>query len=157
MNDTHLFFPLFVDLTEKKVVVVGGGTIAARRIRTLLPFCRRITVLSPSLDPSLQKLPDGQSLIWIQDSYQKEALSGAAIVLACTDDPSLNEEICRDGRMAGALVNSCSKKQQCDFYFPGILRKDPVVVGITASGQDHHLARMVRERIQSSVMEDSDI
>ena len=153
MQDNNAFFPLFMDLSDKTVAVVGGGRIASRRIRTLLPFCRKIRVIAPELQESLSELFTSSregccSLTWEKDFYRKDYLRDAFLVLACTDDPLLNSRICEEAKKAGAFVNNCSDKSQCDFYFPGIVRKDPVVIGITAGGKDHALAKRVREELE---------
>lgn len=151
-----MVFPLFTDLSQKQVVVVGGGAIALRRLRTLLPFCGRITLISPEIHPEIRSQILGareKHVSWISSVYKKELLQEPFLLLACTDDPILNRRICLDGKAAGALVNNCSDKTQCDFYFPGIAAKEPVVIGISASGEDHRLAKDIGNVIRKTLEE----
>lgn len=141
-------FPLFVDLTDRKILVVGGGRIASRRVETLCRFGGDITVVAPGTEKILEELARDGKVRLIRRAYRQEDLRGAWMVLAATDDRELNEEIHRQAKKEGAWVNVSSDQELCDFHFPGIAKKDPVVVGINASGADHRLARRVRERIQ---------
>ena len=76
-------------------------------------------------------------------------------MLACTDDPQLNSEIFGVCRCLGILVNVCSDRRKCDFYFPGVVSRDHVVVGVTAGGEDHGKARRIREKIEK-LLEDEE-
>ena len=147
------FFPMFVDISEKKITVVGGGNIAARRVKTLTDFCDHITVVSPEIHPKLDCLEQEGKIKVIRRPYQREDIYDAWMVLAATDDHKLNDEIYSVAKCLGALVNVASKKEKCDFHFPGIVKKDSYVVGINASGTDHHGAAVLREKI-SEVLEE---
>ena len=144
------YFPLYVDLSDKNVVVVGGGTIATRRVKALLLFTRNITVIAPKMTAELGKL----GKIQIQPRpVKKSDFSMAYMVLAVTNNRELNEEIYHACKEEGIYVNVASDKDLCDFYFPGICLKDDVVVGITASGMNHKKARAVREKVQALLEE----
>ena len=145
------YFPLFVDLSEKQIVVIGAGNIASRRVRTLLSFADHITVVSPDATEEIAKLDAEGRIHWIKENYSRERLADADLVLACTDHPEINSDIHAACKCLGIPVNLCNDRTRCDFYFPGIVEKDNVVVGITASGSDHHLARQVREIISSAL------
>ena len=138
------YFPMFIDLSDKKIVVVGGGNIATRRIRTLLQFTRNITALGKTGYVNLITRP-------VKRSY----FDMAYLVIAATNDWKLNDEIYRVCKEEGIYVNVADDKSKCDFYFPGIYMKDEVVIGITASGLDHSRAKKVRLAIQEA-MEASD-
>ena len=153
MNRKHKYFPLFVSLEEKEILVVGGGTIASRRIRALLPFGGRLTVIAPEVSDFVKEAAAEGQMVWKQEAYTREALRYADLVLACTDDPELNGEIYSVCKCLGIPVNVCSDRRKCDFYFPGIYMHDEVVVGITASGLNHKRARKVRVAIQEAMEE----
>lgn len=151
MKKNNPRFPLFVDLTDKKVVVVGAGSIAARRVRTLCQFARDITVVAPGVCEEIRTLAGEGKIRLLNRPYRREDIYDAWMVVAATDDAALNREIYTAGRCLGAWVNVASDQRLCDFHFPGIVKKDPLVVGINASGEDHHLARQARQVIQDSV------
>lgn len=142
------YFPVFIDLSERKIVVAGGGRIALRRIRTLLQFTEMVTLVSPEALPELEALAEEGRIVWIREAYRRELILDADMVLACTDNPAVNDEIYGVCRCLGIPVNVCSDRRKCDFYFPGVVKKENVVVGVTAGGTDHRKAREIRERIR---------
>ncbi|MDO4616961.1 MAG: bifunctional precorrin-2 dehydrogenase/sirohydrochlorin ferrochelatase [Lachnospiraceae bacterium] len=156
MKQNKRYFPMFVDLTEKKVVVVGAGRIGSRRIRTLADFTDHLTVIAPEALPEVERLEEEGRLTWIRKSYERDLILDADLVLACTDDPELNSGIYSVCKCLGIQVNVCSDKNKCDFYFPGVITEESVVVGITASGTDHHQAKLVREKIEHALKDRND-
>ena len=150
MPDTKKpYFPMFIDLTEKKVVVAGAGTIAKRRIRSLLNFTNHLTVNAPEVNKELKSLEAEGLLTILKRKCEMEDFYSADLVIAATNDAQINNAIYDTCRKQGILVNVCSNKQKCDFYFPGIAMKDQVVVGITASGKDHKRAKALVEQIRN--------
>ncbi len=149
----RLFFPLFFDLSEKTVLVAGGGKIAARRVKTLLPFAGRIVVTAPECTPELDELAAQGRIERRIRRFESADLDGAALVLCATGDEAADAQI-RDlcaGR--GIPVNVASDRDKCDFYFPGVARRGSVVVGVTAGGTDHKKAREVTEKIRELMEE----
>ena len=144
------FFPMFVDLSDKKIVVVGGGNIATRRIKTLLQFTRNITAVAPKTTMELHELGKAGFVNLINRPVKRSDFTMAFMVIAATNDWKLNDEIYRVCKEEGIYVNVADDKSKCDFYFPGIYMQDEVVVGITASGLNHKKARKVRVAIQAS-------
>ena len=142
------YFPLFVDLSDKNVVVVGGGEIATRRIKTLLYFTRNVTVVAPKMTRELTEMGKAGQVQAIFRPVKRSDLESAYMVIAATNDWKLNDEIYRVCKEEGIYVNIADDKSKCDFYFPGIYMKDEMVVGITASGLDHKKAARVREGIE---------
>lgn len=147
------YFPLFMDISEKKIVVAGAGNIAARRVKTLSSFCNHITVVAPSVHPELEKLAQEGKISIIRREYRREDIYDAWMVLAATDNHKLNEEIYSVAKCLGALVNVASSQAKCDFHFPGIVKKDSYVVGINAGGKDHRGAADLREKISRVIEE----
>ena len=145
------YFPMFIDLSDKKIVVVGGGNIATRRIRTLLQFTRNITAIAPKSTMELQELGKTGYVNLITRPVKRSDFDMAYMVIAATNDRKLNDEIHRICRQEGVYVNVASDREQCDFYFPGIYMEEGLVVGITASGLDHKKARRIRAEIQNAL------
>lgn len=152
----NAYFPMFVDISGMKIVVIGGGNIAARRIRTLLQFASDITVISPEAMEAVRQLEAQGRIRWIPRGYRTEDIQGADMVLAATNDKPLNEQIVRDCREAEQhrgrkiLVNAASDKALCDFYFPSIIKQDDIVIGINSGGKDPGKVKAVRERLERS-------
>lgn len=149
-NETG-YFPLFMDISDKKIVVVGGGNIAARRVKVLSQFCMNLTVVAPRIHPDLLTLEEKGQIRVIRREYEREDIYDAWMVLATTDQHKLNEEIYSVAKCLGALVNVASNREKCDFHFPGIVKKNHFVVGINASGMDHKGAARLKKRIEEAV------
>lgn len=149
-NETG-YFPLFMDISDKKIVVIGGGNIAARRVKVLSQFCRNLTVVAPRIHPDLLTLEEKGQIRVIHREYEREDIYDAWMVLATTDQHKLNEEIYSVAKCLGALVNVASNREKCDFHFPGIVKKNHFVVGINASGMDHKGAARLKKRIEEAV------
>lgn len=144
------WFPMFVDLSEKRVLVVGGGTVASRRAGTLARFCGNVAVVAPRVAPGIASLPG----VRVEERpFDPGDLDGADIVVAATDDPALNADIARRCRERGVPVNTASDRALCDFYFPGVAVDGSLVVGVTASGQDHRRAAQVTRRVREMLGE----
>lgn len=133
-------FPLFLDLSDKTAVLIGGGTIAARRIASLRQFGCRIKVISPTLSCS----SDG--LCWIQREYRKGDLEGAFLAVAATDSREVNREVGQEARERAIFVSVADCEEECSFYFPAVCRGENLVAGVVSTGKDHHrTARAARE------------
>lgn len=143
-----MYFPIFVDLSEKEILVVGGGTIAARRVTTLCGFAGHITVRAPQIAASIRKQSESHPILLEEEPFTEDVLMGKDLVLAATDDRELNREIVRLCRKREIPVNDCSRKENCDFYFPSVVRKDELVIGINASGTDHGLVKRTRMELE---------
>ena len=143
-----LYFPLFFDLSDKNVLVAGGGRIAARRIKTLLPFVGRIIVAAPECSEELIALAAEGRIEHRARLFVPSDLDGAALALCATGDADTDAEIRRLCAERGIPVNVASDRDKCDFYFPGIARQGSVVVGVTAGGTDHKKARAVTQAIR---------
>ena len=148
-------FPLFVDLTEKKILVVGAGKIASRRVKTLLPFAGEITVEAPEAVEELLDLAEKGEILYRKKAYAREDLYDADMVIAATDSREVNEDIYSACKCLGIQVNVASDQNKCDFHFPGILEYDGVVMGFNGSGRDHRKVRQVREKVQEALLGDN--
>ncbi len=145
------YFPLFVDLEEKKIVVVGAGHIAERRIRTLLSFDAQITVLAPEATEAIQAWAGEGVLSWQQAAWssQTEALlEGSLFVLSAADDKAVNEAVYEACKKRSIPVNCADDRTRCDFYFPGIAEGSGITAGITAGGTNHRLAREATDAVR---------
>lgn len=135
-----LFFPMFVDLSEKNILFVGAGAVNSGRIRVMLDFAGSVTVIAPEADPSVVALANQGLIDWHNRRFDEKDIEGMDLVLTATGHAGTDVRIAGMCRRKGIPVNAAGDKSRCDFYFPGIARKDPLVVGVTASGEDHKMA-----------------
>ena len=148
-------FPLFMDISRKKIIIYGAGRIASRRVETLLAFAPLLTVFAPEASETVWNAHAEGRLLYRQEAYERGGIPADAwMVLAATDDAVVNEEIYRECKEKGILVNVCSNRKLCDFQFPGIAYRDSLVVGVNAGGNDHHLAKKWTDKIRKEVEKD---
>lgn len=142
-------FPLYVDLNGRKVLVYGGGAIAARRCRTLSGFGPQITVVAPEIRAEIRAIP---GVVCREEAFSEDRMPEADLVLAATGDRAVNRAIAAAARARGVLVNDASDQDACDFHFPAIALRGPLVVGVNAGGRDHKLtaraAAAIRELLE---------
>lgn len=135
------YFPLFVNLEGKTVLVVGGGKIACRRILALSGFGCQIQVISPRLCEELEALYKEEGLVWQRQDYDRTFLeNGRPVFVLSAAGRVTDRQVTADCRDLGIPVNNASDREMCDFYFPGLAKKGELVAGVTASGTDHKKA-----------------
>lgn len=127
------FFPIFINLDGYRILIVGGGHVACRKAQQLAEYTRNITAVSPVFTGDFQKLKDRISLK--QRAFSYDDLLNADLVIAATDDGELNSGIYRRCHESGIPVNVVDCPENCDFYFPALVRRDDLVIGITSSGR----------------------
>ena len=138
------YFPLFFDLLNARVVVVGGGEEALRKIRLLLKTQAKIEVIAETLHPEL--LADGR-VTWIAKSYDSKYLDGAALVFSSV--PELNSIVSNDALVRHIPVNSVDNAALSNFIIPSIVDRDPVIVAIGTEGAAPILAQSLRAKIDA--------
>ncbi|MEG0829127.1 MAG: precorrin-6A reductase [Anaerovoracaceae bacterium] len=148
------WFPSFINISGRKVVVIGAGKIAKRRINTLIDFDCKLNVIGKELEPEVEELQRRGVLTAHTRGFVDADLDGADIVLAATDDRLLNEYIGKKCKEKTIMVNVADRKEECDFYFPGVVRKGNLVIGLTAQGKDHGLVKWAKTKINSLIDED---
>lgn len=143
------YLPLFVDLRSRKVVLVGGGDVAARKAELLLRANAALVVISPTLCPVLQRLHQENKLTWIEEKYHPSRLEKTYLVIAATDESALNAKVFHDAESRQIFVNVVDEKPLCSFIVPSIIDRDPVVVAISSGGTAPVLARLLREKLET--------
>ncbi len=148
-----LYFPMFVDMSDKNVLFVGGGRIAVRRIISMYEFAGLITVVSPEAEPEIIKLANAGYITYLRKRFDETDLDGADIAMINTGHQGTDIKIAGMCRRRNITVNVASDQTLCDFFFPGLARKDSVVIGVTASGEDHQKAAEISAKIRELLKE----
>ncbi|MGR5175165.1 NAD(P)-dependent oxidoreductase [Vibrio parahaemolyticus] len=144
------YFPLFMDLLDRPVMVVGGGEVACRKVETLIRAGARVTVVSPKLEPYLLEMSQSGKCIWIQRFYQPELMKREFVqVWATTDNPELNHQVHKDAKKMGILVNVVDDTPYCDFITPSIINRGRVQIAISSGGASPVLIRGIREKLEA--------
>ena len=144
-------FPLFFKLEDRKVLIVGGGDVALRKADLLSRAGASITVLAPDICDELQALLSNSKHALIYANYDKSHMSGARIIIAATDNEPLNHQIHADATDLNIPVNVVDTPPLCDFIFPAIVDRNPIVIGISSNGKAPVLARLLRARLETLI------
>lgn len=142
------YFPMFIDLTDRKIFVAGGGRIARRRIEALVKFGADIHVAAPQVCPEIALLAEEGKIKILLREYRPSDLDGMEFAVAATDDREVNRAVYAECRKRGIPVNVADDKTLCDFYFPALVLTDDVVIGIGSGGESPGRVKEVRQRIE---------
>ncbi len=138
------YLPLFHDLKQQPVLVVGGGEIAARKIALLCRAQAAVQIVSPEVGPQTEELIEEFELELIQRGYDAQDIEGVALVVSATDDLAVNTQVFEDCIAAGKLINSVDRPSLSNVIFPALVDRSPVLVAISTGGSSPTLARVVR-------------
>lgn len=147
MDLTSFRFPLFIDLNNKKVVIVGGGTIALRRAEVLLSFGARVTIIAPECST----VPAG--VTFLRRCYQQGDLVGACLAVAATNDRTVNEQVGKEAAAAGIPVSVADRKEESTFFFPAICAGSGLIAGVVSQGEQHKKTATAAKKIRAVLEE----
>ena len=141
-------FPLFLDLTGQKVVLVGGGKVALRRVHTLQQCGADVVVIAPTLHP------DMPTVTHISRPYRPGDLEGAVLAVAATDCRETNGQVAQEAHTRSIPVSVADDPSACTFFFPAVCLGDGVVAGVVGDGSDHartaRCAGQIREILEET-------
>ena len=147
MSESWPYFPIFLRLAGERVLVVGGGEIALRKIRLLLRAQARVEIVARELHPELL----GLGLLALASEFQPGQLDGCRLAIAATDDAALNARVAAEARARGIPVNVVDDEARSTYITPAIVDRAPVLVAISSGGAAPILARRLREKIEGLV------
>lgn len=152
--DRHYYYPLFLDITGKNCVIIGGGHVACRKARMLLKFHASVVVVSPKISAEIRLLDKAGKIQVVSRAYEPRDLDNAVIVFACTDDRDVNGAVRRDAALRKIPVNVVDKPEECDFIVPSIVKKGDVTIAISTSGILPMASKKIRRTIEKTVTGD---
>jgi precorrin-2 dehydrogenase/sirohydrochlorin ferrochelatase len=141
------YFPIFLDLSNQNVVVVGGGGVAERKIKNLLAYGCMITVISPRLTPYLRQLVAQGTVHRVSLQSLDKSLDHAFMVIAATNDPEVNSRVASQAKERGILVNVVDQPRDCNFIMPSIVKRGDLQIAISTGGKSPALAREIRKEM----------
>lgn len=140
-----------VGLAERRAVVIGGGAVATRKAAGLLEAGAQVTVISPEATPELRAWAAAGRIVLHMRGYQPGDLVGAFLVIAATDDGTVNRAVWAEATRRGCLVNVVDDPAHSNFISPAIIRRDEITVAIQTGGASPALARRLRERLEAAI------
>jgi uroporphyrin-III C-methyltransferase/precorrin-2 dehydrogenase/sirohydrochlorin ferrochelatase len=146
------YYPAFLDLAGKRVVVVGGGLIATRKVTGLLECGPSpLVVVAPRASETVEVLAAAGRIEWRSRAYEAGDLHGANLAIAASDDRALNAAVARDARERHVPVLAVDDPATCDFIAPAVVKRGDVVVAVSTGGRSPAMARRTRERVERSL------
>jgi precorrin-2 dehydrogenase len=141
-------FPMFVKLEGRAVLVVGAGRIAEGKIRGLLETGARLRVVAPEASDAVIEWASKGEITWERRAFTRSDLEDASIVIVATSIRELNESIYREAQRRGVWCNVVDVPDQCDFYYPAVVRRGDLQIAISTSGQSPSLAQHIRVQLE---------
>ena len=142
------YFPVFLDGSKISAMVVGGGDVAARKIELLLKTTTKITIMSASVTEGVERLINQHQLTWLKHNYKAGLLDGITLVIAATDNKTVNESIYHEAVKFNILANVVDQPALCTYITPAIIDRSPMIIALSSSGSAPILIRMLREQIE---------
>ncbi len=142
------YYPLFIDLKGKKVVVVGGGRVAERKVRDLVATGADVSLVSPDLTPGLKELVDAGVVQHLMEPFSPEHLQGAWLIIAATNDPNAQRRIFDEATARRIFCNVVDQPELCSFIVPASVRRGDLCISISTSGSSPALARKIRKELE---------
>jgi len=150
---TARLFPLFADLRDRPVLVVGGGAVAARKVAALLAAGASVRVGAPELEPGLQALADSRQIVHRAGRFQSWWLDSVWLVVAATDDAAVNRSVAEAATIRRLLVNVVDDAELSSFQVPAVVERGPLQIAISSGGAAPMLARRLREQLETQLDE----
>jgi len=142
------YLPLFVNITNRRCLLVGAGGVAARRLRWLLDAGAKVTVVAPDVVDEVRTLCAGRAEIRTR-RFEPDDVIGTLLVIAATDDPAVNRAVYDAANERGVLVNTVDDATLSSVIFPSIVKRDPVIIAVSTGGRSPTLARRVRSLLET--------
>ena len=144
-------FPVFLDLKNRHCLIIGGGSVATRKVENLLNANAHIIVISPECSDDLAQLANENKITLIQREYEDADIIRAFLVVAATDNADVNADIAKACDKANIMVNVADNPELCSFIFPSILDRSPVTVAVSTGGASPVLARQLRMKLETMI------
>lgn len=142
------YYPLYLDLQDKTVLVVGGGAVACRKVQTLLEYGAIVKIVSPRLVDELQALVDEKQCFWIAATYSSEDIRGSALVFSCTEKEEVNARVAGDAQAQNIPVNVVDDPDKCSFLVPSILKRGDLSIAVSTAGSSPKVAALIRRQLE---------
>lgn len=142
------YYPIYLDITNKRCIIVGGGDVAERKAERLLDFGAHVSVVGKSLTPLLETMKREGRIEHVEADYDEAFLRDAFLVIGATDRDDINAKISRDCKNKGVLVNIVDDPEKCDFILPSIMQQGDLLIAISTGGKSPALAKKMRHELE---------
>lgn len=151
MKKKHPYYPIFIDIENRNVLIVGGGAVCARKADTMMKYGAKVTIVSPEVTEEIGKWAKEKRLKVRRKEYEPDDLDDSTIVIASTDDLCVNARVARDCRKRKIPVNVVDVTHLCEFIVPAVVEQGSIQVAVSTGGRSPALARTLKEDLQKFV------
>jgi len=145
------YYPIYIDIEDHAVLIVGGGTVCARKAETMMRYGARVTIVSPEITDEIAAWEADGALVVQRKLYEEADLDGASMVIASTDDRCINARVARDCRRRRIPVNVVDVTHLCEFIVPAIIEKGSIQIAVSTGGKSPAVARTLKEDLQRTI------
>lgn len=145
------YLPIFANLKNRPVLVIGAGEIAYRKIQLLLEAQAAVQVIALQVNEQVQELIDNGVVCWVKKEFVPEDVNQAVLTIAATDDATVNQQVYDAGVRYHRMVNVVDNKELCQFIVPAIVDRSPVQIAISTGGAAPVLARQLRQKLEQEL------
>lgn len=142
------YLPINLKIKNKLVIIVGAGSIAERKIKTLLSFEPKIKVISPEITDNFKKIIKKRGIVHQNRIYKKGDLKNAFLVIAATSDNKVNQDVYKEALKRKILVNVIDNSKLSNFISPAILEKKGLMITVSTYGKNPKLAKVIRDKMR---------
>lgn len=142
------YFPIYLEMAERRCLVIGGGAVAERKVASLLEAGAEVVVISAEVSDNILRWSKENALEFRARRYQPGDLAEFEIVFAATGDRDVSAQVFKEGRSLGVWVNAADDPSYCDFILPSVLRRGDLTVSVSTGGTSPALARTIREELE---------
>ena len=153
-SQVSAYYPVFLNISGRKCVVVGGGQVALRKVNVLLEHGADVKVISPDLCPELVQLAGSGEIRSLNREYRTGDLAGAFVAIAATDNIDINRQVVAEARSKAVLTNVVDDAENSDFIVPSYLRRGQVTIAVSTAGKSPALARKIRSTLEKELGEE---
>ncbi|TCJ95823.1 uroporphyrinogen-III C-methyltransferase [Volucribacter psittacicida] len=143
------YFPIFADLNHRPVLVIGGGSVATRKVSLLLKANAEIRLVAPKLSAKLSELVEQGKVIWLAKTFNAEQVRSVFLIICATNDSEFNQRVYHIAQQQHKLINTVDDQPHCNFIFPSIIDRNPIQIAISSGGTAPVLARLLREKLEA--------
>lgn len=140
-------YPVYLDLSGRRVVVIGAGAVAARKAQALLAADARLVIVAEKIDDMLS-VYQGTDVELVKSGYSKDYLAGAVLVIAATNNQKVNKQVYKDCQQLEILCNVVDKPELCDFFVPAVVKRGNLQIAISTEGDCPAYAGHIRKKLE---------
>ena len=143
------YYPLYLDIQNRKCLVVGGGSVGTRKVMTLMDCGASVTVVSPDFTTQLFQLADTRAIKLKKRPYRSSDIDGIFLVIGATNNEELNRQISEDAQRLNKLCNIVDRPEACNFILPSFINRGDLIIAVSTSGKSPALSKKLRKDLEN--------